>query len=189
MFKITPAGAFTLVYSFTGASDGYSPAGALARVSDCNFYGVTKHSTLNGFEFFGTAFKITPSGVLTTLHSFGDLILKDGLYPYAGLVQSMDGNLYGTTYTDHLGGYGTVFRVSPDGSTFATLVYFDGCDDGAQPQAALMEDADGNLYGTTTAGGPCQAGQGTLFRLGVGCAPQITVRPQAKRWSAGPTWC
>jgi uncharacterized repeat protein (TIGR03803 family) len=180
VFRITPAGAFTLLYSFTGASDGYSPAGALVRGPDCNFYGVTKHSVLGRIELFGTVFKITPNGALTTLHSFGDLVLKDGLYPYAGLMQSMDGNLYGTTYTDHMGGSGTVFRISPDGSSFATLVYFDGCDDGAHPEAALVEDAAGNLYGTTTAGGPCQAGQGTLFRLSVGCAPQVTASPASQ---------
>jgi uncharacterized repeat protein (TIGR03803 family) len=180
VFKIAPGGAFTLIYSFTGGSDGYSPVGALVRGADCNFYGAAKHSTLSGFELYGTVFRITPSGVLTSLHSFGDFALKDGLYPYAGLVQSMDGNLYGTTYTDRSGGYGTVFRVSPDGSTFATLVYFDGCDDGAQPQAALTEDADGNLYGTTTTGGPCQAGQGTLFRLSITCAAQITAQPASQ---------
>ena len=49
-------------------------------------------------------------------------------------MQGSDGNLYGTTYADRLGGNGTVFRMTPDGSTFATLVYFDGFDDGAHPQ-------------------------------------------------------
>jgi uncharacterized repeat protein (TIGR03803 family) len=180
VFKITPAGAFAPLYSFTGGADGYSPVGALVRGADCNFYGATRNSTLRGFELYGTVFRIAPDGTLTTLHSFGDFSLNDGLYPYAGLAQSSDGNLYGTTYTDRLAGYGTVFRVSPDGSTFTTLAYFDGCDDGAHPQAALTEDADGNVCGTTTAGGPCQAGQGTLFRLSVGCAPQITAQPASQ---------
>ena len=180
VYKVAPTGAFSSLYSFTGGRDGYSPAGALVQGSDCNLYGVTKQSTMSGFELCGTVFRISPSGALTTLHIFGDLVLKDGSYPYAGLVQSMDGNLYGTTCADLLGGNGTVFRVSPDGSTFATLVYFDGCDDGACPKAALMEDAEGNLYGTTTTGGPCQAGQGTLFRLSVTCAPQITAQPASQ---------
>jgi uncharacterized repeat protein (TIGR03803 family) len=135
---------------------------------------------LNTFELFGTVFRITPNGVLTTLHSFGNLVLKDGVYPYAGLIQSVDGNLYGTTYTDYVGGSGTVFRMATDGSAFATLVYFNGCDDGAHPEAALVEDAAGNLYGTTTTGGPCQAGQGTLFQLSVACSPQITVQPTSQ---------
>ena len=108
------------------------------------------------------------------------LVLKDGLYPSAGLVQSMDGNLYGTTDTDRQGGYGTLFRLAPDGAAFATLVYFDGCDDGAHPEAALTEDTAGNLYGTTSTGGPCQAGQGTLFRLSVTCPPQITAQPASQ---------
>lgn len=185
VFRITPAGAFSLLYSFTGGTDGYEPVGALVRGSDCNFYGATKHGTLRGIELFGTVFKITPNGALTTLHTFGDLALQDGWYPYAGVVQSVDGNLYGTTYTDPLGHYGTLFRVSPDGGTFATLAYFDGCNDGAQPQAALTEDAAGDLYGTTTAGGPCQAGQGTLFRLSAGCPPQITAQPASQAVVSG----
>jgi uncharacterized repeat protein (TIGR03803 family) len=180
VFKIAPAGAFTLLYSFTGTTDGYSPAGALVCGTDCNFYGVAKHRKLNTIELFGTVFKITPSGALTNLHNFGDFVLRDGLFPYAGLMQSLDGNLYGTTYTDRLGGSGTVFRMATDGSAFATLVYFDGCDDGAHPEAALVEDAAGNLYGTATAGGPCQAGQGTLFQLSSGCSPQITVQPTSQ---------
>jgi uncharacterized repeat protein (TIGR03803 family) len=180
VFKITPVGAFTPLYSFTGGADGYAPVGALARGSDCNLYGATKHNSLRGFELFGTIFRITPNGALTTVHTFGDLNLKDGLYPYAGLIQSMDGNLYGTTFADRQGGNGTLFRMAPDGGGFATLAYFDGCNDGAQPQAALTEDADGNLYGTTTSGGPCQAGQGTLFRLSVACPPQITGQPASQ---------
>ena len=180
VFRITPDGAFTPLYSFTGGRDGYAPVGALVRGSDCNLYGATKRSTFSGFQLYGTVFRITPAGTLTTLHTFGDVGLKDGLYPYAGLMQSMDGNLYGTTYTDTLGGYGTVFRMAPDGGAFATLLYFDGCNDGAQPQAALTEDRDGNIYGTTTAGGPCRANRGTLFRLGAECSPQITAEPASQ---------
>jgi len=142
-FRITPGGVLTTLYSFTGGSDGYSPAGALIRGADGNFYGVTTHSVLSGIELFGTVFRLTPSGALTTLHGFGDFILNDGLNPYAGLIQSVDGNLYGTTYTDHRGGNGTVFRMAPDGSSFATLVYLNGFDGGAHPATALAEGADG----------------------------------------------
>ena len=150
------------------------------RGTDCNFYGVTTHNTLRGYELFGTVFRITPNGALTTLHTFGDLNRQGRPVSLcrAGAEHGWE------PLRHHLhrlpGGYGTVFRISPDGSTFATLVYFDGCDDGAQPQAALSEDLDGNLYGTTTAGGPCQAGQGTLFRLSIGCPPQITAQPASQ---------
>jgi uncharacterized repeat protein (TIGR03803 family) len=183
-FRITPAGAFSSLYSFTGGSDGYSPAGALTQGSDCNLYGVTSYYTIAGYPAYGTVFKLTPGGALTTLYSFGNFGSLDGVLPQAGLVQSTDGNLYGTTaYVNSLNGpsgYGTVFRVAPDGSSFATLVSFDGCDDGAHPAAALIEDMAGNLYGTTAAGGPCQASQGTLFRLSINCAPQITAQPASQ---------
>jgi uncharacterized repeat protein (TIGR03803 family) len=177
-FSITPGGMLATLYSFTGGTDGYSPAGALIRGADGNFYGVTTHSVLSGIELFGTVFRVTPSGALTTLHGFGDLILNDGLNPYAGLIQSVDGNLYGTTYTDHRGGNGTVFRMAPDGSSFATLVYFDGFDGGAHPATALVEGADGSLFGTTTSGG--SGGRGTVFRLSFTGPPQITGQPASQ---------
>ncbi len=171
-FKMTPGGVLTTIYSFTGGRDGYSPAGALVQGSDGNLYGTT---TLGGLGSPGTVFKLTPTGALTTLHSFGNFVARDGLYPEAGLVQSVDGNLYGTTLSDLFTGYGTVFSVSPDGSTFTTLVYFDGFDDGAQPEAALVEDAQGVLYGTTTTNGI--GGRGTIFQLSFSGAPQITAQP------------
>ncbi|MEI7939032.1 MAG: choice-of-anchor tandem repeat GloVer-containing protein [Verrucomicrobiota bacterium] len=180
VFKISPAGGFTLLYSFTGLIDGYEPVGRLVCGTDCSFYGVARHRRLNPVELYGTVFKITPSGALTTLHTFGDVVLRDGWYPYAGLMQSTDGNLYGTTYFDPVSYFGTVFRIAPDGNSFATLVYFDGCDDGASPAAPLVEDAAGNLYGTTTSGGPCGVGHGTLFELGVQCAPQVTSQPASQ---------
>ncbi|MGD0258926.1 MAG: choice-of-anchor tandem repeat GloVer-containing protein [Verrucomicrobiota bacterium] len=174
-FRLTPGGVLTTIYSFTGGRDGYTPAGALVQGLDGNFYGTT---TLGGLGSPGTAFKLTPNGALTTLHSFGNYLNPDGLYPQAGLVQSIDGNLYGTTLSDLLTGYGTVFGVSPNGSTFATFVFFDGFDDGAQPAAALVEDTDGNLYGTTTTNGP--GGQGTIFRLSFTGPPQITAQPASQ---------
>jgi uncharacterized repeat protein (TIGR03803 family) len=174
-FRITPSGVLTTIYSFTGGRDGDSPAGALVQGSDGNFYGTT---TLGGLGGDGTAFSLTPSGALTTLHPFGDFASRDGLYPEAGLVQSADGNFYGTTLSDLFTGYGTVFRVSPDGSTFATLVYFNSFDDGAQPIAALVEDANGDLYGTTSTNGV--GGRGTIFRLSFTGAPQITAQPASQ---------
>ncbi len=185
VFRISPAGAFTLLYSFTGLADGYQPVGRLVCGTDCNFYGATKYYKLNPVTLYGTVFRITPGGALTTLHSFGNLGVKDGWYPQAGLVQSLDGNLYGTTSFDPVSFHGTMFRVSPDGSSFATLVFFDACNDGATPSAALIEDTTGNLYGTTSSGGPCGVGFGTLFELSVGCAPQITAQPASQAVLAG----
>ncbi len=99
VFKITPAGALTTLYSFcslANCADGLSPYAGLVQASDGNFYGTTFQG---GAYSHGTVFKITPGGTLTTLHSFCALTnCVDGIGPYAGLVQASDGNFYGTTY-------------------------------------------------------------------------------------------
>jgi uncharacterized repeat protein (TIGR03803 family) len=69
---------------------------------------------------------------------------------------------------------GTVFRITPDGM-FTTLAAFNGSDDGAEPKAAMVQDAEGNFYGTTSVGGPY--GKGSIFRLAITSAPQITIQP------------
>ena len=171
IFKLTPGGLLTNLYSFTNGADGSGPVGALAQGTDGNFYGVTKHNTISGYPFYGTIFKITPNGALTTLYA---LNYTDGAYPFAGLIQGSDGNFYGTTYTGYGDGNGTVFSITP-GGTLTTLVAFDGFDDGAHPETPLVEGADGSLYGTTSAGGP--GGSGTVFRLSFTSAPQFTSQP------------
>jgi uncharacterized repeat protein (TIGR03803 family) len=182
IFRITPGGVLTTVYSFTGGTDGSAPTGPLVRGSDGNFYGAASQG---GLGTRGTAFRFTPAGTLTTLHAFPNLAMQDGIYPLGGIIQSSDGNLYGTTSADYKGGYGTLFQLSPDGLVLNTLLYFDGCNDGSHPQTALFEAADGSIYGTTSAGGPCQAGQGTVFRLSLGCAPTITTQPASQAAVAG----
>jgi uncharacterized repeat protein (TIGR03803 family) len=179
VFKMTSSGAFTTIYSFTNGTDGSAPAGALVQGTDGNLYGVTKRNTIHGFSFNGTIFKMTTNGLLTTLYA---LNFTDGSFPAAGLIQGSDGNFYGTTDLGGATSNGTVFRISPNG-TLATLVSFDGFDDGAHPGAALVEGADGNFYGTTTTGGP--GGQGTVFRLGITSAPQITSQPANQAVLAG----
>ena len=171
VFKMTPGGALSNLYSFTGGADGSAPAGALAQGTDGNFYGVTRHNTISGFSFYGTIFKISPNGALTTLYR---LNYTDGAYPSAGLIQGGDGNFYGTTYTGSAFTNGTVFRITP-GGVLTTLVAFDGFDDGAHPETPLVEGADGRLYGTTSAGGP--GGRGSVFRLSFTSAPRFTSQP------------
>jgi uncharacterized repeat protein (TIGR03803 family) len=182
VFKMTPAGAQTNLYSFMGGADGYNPIGALAQGTDGNFYGVTRRNVISGFIFYGTIFKVSTNGVLTTLYSLNPAIFGDGAYPFAGLMQGADGNFYGTTLTDTSKGDGTVFRITSAGA-FTTLLYFNGSDDGATPEAALVQDAEGNFYGTTTAGGPY--GKGSIFKLSITSAPQITTQPSGQTAVAG----
>jgi uncharacterized repeat protein (TIGR03803 family) len=196
VFKMTPSGLLTNLYSFTGVADGYSPVGKLAQSDDGNFYGVTKFNRISyhGFleQFYGTIFKITPGGALTTLYSLnGGVVYTDGAIPDAGLIQGGDGNFYGTTVqgfditvgsTVYNNTYGTVFRITPAGS-LTTLTSLNGSDDGANPEAALVQGSDGALYGTTINGGP--GGHGTVFRISFTSAPQITTQPASQTNVAG----
>jgi uncharacterized repeat protein (TIGR03803 family) len=162
VFKITPGGTLTTLYSFCSQSncaDGGSPLGALVQAINGDLYGTTERGGANGS---GTVFKITPSGTLTTLHSFAG---TDGYEPLAGLVQTTDGNLYGTTNSGGANNHGTVFKITPSG-TLTTLYSFcsqGSCTDGANPEAGLAQATNGNLYGTTQYGGA--NGYGTIFKI------------------------
>src|ERR1019366_7834316 len=102
VFKITPSGTLTTVYSFcsqSGCADGDDPVAGLVQATDGNFYGTTDYGGAGKYGSGGTVFKITPSGKLTTLYSFcSQSRCTDGEYPYAALVQATNGDFYGTTY-------------------------------------------------------------------------------------------
>jgi len=150
VFKITPSGTLTTLYSFcaqAGCPDGAGPCAGLIQATDGNFYGT---AGAFGASEYGTVFKITPSGTLTTLHSF---MGHDGVFPIARLVQGTDGNFYGTTSGNGEGSnahkYGSIFKITPTGQ-FITLHAFAGTPTDCQtPYSALVQAADGNLYGTT----------------------------------------
>jgi uncharacterized repeat protein (TIGR03803 family) len=162
----SPAQILTTLYSFCSqlnCADGEYPLAALVQGTDGNFYGTTSEGGTDGA---GTVFKITPSGTLTTLHSFDG---TDGNQPLAGLVRANDGNLYGTTTygggsnCDQFG-CGTVFRITPVG-TFTVLYDFCtqlNCPDGEIP-TGLVQATDGNFYGMTELGGTY--GAGTVFKI------------------------
>jgi uncharacterized repeat protein (TIGR03803 family) len=176
VFKITPTGALTTLHSFDGM-DGSGPVGGLVEATDGNFYGTTSQGGTSTacYNGCGTIFKITPSGALTTLHSFS---WTDGNQPYDSLVQATDGNLYGTTAGGGTSnGYGTIFSISPDG-TFTTLHIFDQTD-GSSPDGGLLQATDGNFYGITTYGAVnnCPDGCGTVFSLSVGLGPFVKTLP------------
>jgi uncharacterized repeat protein (TIGR03803 family) len=167
IFKITPGGALTTIYSLGsqgGSTDGSHPQAGLVQAANGDFYGTTTEGGANGSG--GTVFKITPAGTLTTLHSFcpqGDC--SDGAVPEAGLVQATNGDFYGTTTQGGANLGGTVFRITPSGA-LTTLYSFcsqSGCTDGEDPHAGLVQGTNGNLYGTTFEGGDNFGG--TIFEI------------------------
>lgn len=159
IYKITPSGTLTTVYSFcaqSGCPDGELPGG-LMLATNGDLYGVTSYGGAHGNENRGgTVFKITPGGTLTTLHNFcAKKQCNDGENPES-LVQASNGNLYGTTLNGGAYGHGTLFEMTPKGA-LTTLYNFcspqSGCADGAFPEGSLVQATDGNLYGTTYGGG------------------------------------
>ncbi len=166
VFKLDSAYTIALLHSFTGV-DGANPVAALTRsLSGHLLYGITLDG---GNSNYGVVFAIDKEGKEKVLHSFsgGD----DGGYPYGGLTQDPAGNLYSTTalYNGLTRANGTVFKL--DDAGVVTLHDFKRRKKGITPEAGLIQDAAGNLYGTTAFGGsyadPCMAyGCGVVFKLG-----------------------
>lgn len=112
VFSMTPSGTLTTLYSFAGGTDGNTPISPLIQATDGNFYGTTSYG--GKYPSFGTAYRITASGTLTTIHNFNS---TSGSYPYGGLLQGSDGALYGTTFAGGSStvcnfGCGTVYRLA-----------------------------------------------------------------------------
>jgi uncharacterized repeat protein (TIGR03803 family) len=133
VFKITPSGTFTNLYTFCSAQncvDGYQPFAGLIQANDGNFYGTSYYG---GTDYpSGTIFRMTPAGVLTTLHDFNH---TDGAEPYGGLTQGSDENFYGTTGLGGDNNYGTVFRLD----VFATLSV-------AKVGSGTVSGGEGHIY-------------------------------------------
>jgi uncharacterized repeat protein (TIGR03803 family) len=160
VFEVSTMGTESVLYNFPdGGFHGYLPASGLINVNG-TLYGTTAGgSAYSGSVGRGTAFSITTSGSLTTLHSFGSG--PDGGYPYAPLL-NVKGTLYGTTSSGGTYGKGTVFSLALTGTDEKVLHSFGHGPDGATPLAGLI-DVNGTLYGTTSAGGAHR--KGTVFAL------------------------
>jgi uncharacterized repeat protein (TIGR03803 family) len=146
IFKITPRGKFTPLHIFDGDDGGFPTAG-LVQAKNGDLYGTTEYGKYPGGHYFGTIFKITLGGKLTNLHIFQG---PDGANPYAGLIQSPNGNFYGTTLNGGANGYGAVYMLTPRGS-LTTIYSFQNSQ--AYPFAGVVRATDGKLYGTTYEGG------------------------------------
>jgi len=165
VFKMTPGGTLTTVYNFcseSGCMDGVLPEAGLLQATSGDFYGTTNGGGLG----YGTVFKITPGGTLTTLYSFcSQSGCADGANPFAGLVQGANGDFYGTARNGGANSGGTVFEITPTGrlTTMHKFCSQNDCTDGSNPLAALVEATDGDLYGTTSGGGTSDLG--TVFKI------------------------
>ena len=153
VFVVGPNGGETVLYTFTGGTDGGYPAASLIQDAAGNLYGTTYGG---GAYSYGTVFKLSPSRVETVLHSFTGG--TDGASPAAGLIQDAQGILYGTTPYGNPQGWGTVFKVSPTGVE-KVLFSFVAAAEGQRPSASLIQDGKGYLYGTTLFGALTASGQ------------------------------
>jgi uncharacterized repeat protein (TIGR03803 family) len=176
VFKLNPdTGEETVLYAFTGGTDGGLPLAGVIQDAAGNLYGATvNRGDLNCFppNGCGVVFRLDSTGKETALYAFTGG--ADGAFPFAGVIQDTAGNLYGTT--ENGGdltcivtlGCGVVFRLDTTGKE--TVLYtFTGGADGGLPAAGVIRDAAGNLYGTTQNGGDLTCGApygcGVVFKL------------------------
>ncbi len=166
VFKLGNTGQEMTLHEFSGGTDGGNPAAPLIRDADGNLYGTTVEGGSGCYPSAGcgVAFLLDSAGREHVLHTFAGG--RDGQAPIGGLVRDRKGTLYGTTFNGGAGrscdsGCGVVFRIASDGKE-KVLYAFRGGSDGANPYAGLIRDDDGNLYGTTSAGG--SSGNGTVFK-------------------------
>jgi uncharacterized repeat protein (TIGR03803 family) len=160
VYRMTPAGAVTVVHVFTGP-EGEQPVGLMAG-ADGLLYGVTQYGGTGTIcpSGCGVLYSMDLAGSVTVLHDFKSGTL-DGQRPTAGIVQAPDGSIYGTTEAGV--SRGTAWRYVPGGA-FTILHAFSTADPaGADPRGGLVRADDGNYYGVTNQYGP--GGQGTVFRL------------------------
>lgn len=157
VFKITTAGTFTKLFSFTSATDGGNPKGSLVQSTDGKLYGMT---SIGGNSTFGSVFKISTAGTFTFLNSFNGSV--NGNAPFETLVQSTTDNAYyGTTSSGGTFGYGTVFKIC--GGVHTVLHSFNSSSEGGTPQGSLVQDSNNNFYGIASTGGT--NGVGTIFKI------------------------
>lgn len=168
IYKIAAGGAETVLYSFTGGSDGSSPHGAFIADKKGNMYSTALYGGVEGCASgCGTIFELAANGSVSTLYAFKGG--AEGANPYSTLLSDKSGNLYGTTFdAGNAGctgnaGCGTVFRLAPDGTLTTLYAFKGGSGDGGNPRSSLIADKAGNFYGTTTLGGA--SGCGTVFKL------------------------
>lgn len=179
IYKVDSRGNETVLYSFTGGADGCFPGGGLTLDAAGNLYGAATGGCTGSSAYDGDIFELDPAGELKVLYTFGG---GDGAVPAGPLMFDSTGNLYGVTFEGGSsdvcdGGCGTAFSLSPNGSggwserVLYSFCSLESCADGQKPNAGLLLDADGNLYGTAANGGASRcfgAGCGVVFEIAPG---------------------
>ncbi len=143
VYKISTTGQETVLHSFTGGTDGSNPYSGLTIDSAGNLYGTTYYG---GPSNAGVVWKITPSGQESVLYAFTGG--TDGANPYAGVTLAPSGDVYGTTVMGGLNNEGAVYKCGPSGEETALFSFGPPVDTGDEPQAGVILDSQGNLYGT-----------------------------------------
>ena len=157
IYKLSPSGQQTVLYSFTGGADQAHPWAGVVLDAQGTLYG----TNLGLYSpQVGTVFSLTKAGTFTTLHTFTGT--PDGCNPYGGVTLDAAGNLYGTTQTCGSAGYGVVYKISPDGQE-TILHNFANAGDGRNPQSGVTVDSQGVVFGTTQVGGARNAG--VIFKI------------------------
>jgi uncharacterized repeat protein (TIGR03803 family) len=160
VYKITPAGAETILYNFGATStDGTNPQAGLAADAKGNLYGTTLEGGENGY---GTIFKLAPSGSETILYNFPN-DGADRFQPDENLTLDNKGDVYGVTSYGGTNNAGLAFEVSADGAYTVLYNFGESATDASIPKSSLTLDSNGNLYGTSQAGG--SNNEGTVFEL------------------------
>jgi len=192
VFELSPDGSGgwnpTVIHNFAGyPKDGTSPTGTLVFDKAGNLYGTTYNG---GAKKFGTVYKLSPVTTGTKKGTWTEKVLysfkggtKDGASPGAGIVLDSAGNIYGTTTSYGKYGDGTLYELAVSGATYKEKILwsFNGTN-GELPEASLIWDSAGNLYGTTESGGSsgnCGGGCGVVFEVNPGAKATSTTLTSA----------
>lgn len=160
---------YVILHEFSGGSEGFAP-NALLQANDGNFYGTTTSGN-------ATAFRLTPDGTFTILHTFGGA--GDGVGPIGALIQATDGMLYGTTQSG-ASSDGTVFRMTLDGTVTVVHAFHSDDPGGYRPREGVVQASDGFLYGRTWVGQ-----HASIYRMSLDGSAFTTLHT----WSAGVGYC
>ena len=157
VFEIDLTGREKVIHQFSSGTDGSFPVGGLMMDSQGNLYGTTE---TGGTFNYGMVYKIDKNGIETVMHYFSGP--PEGEFPFSRLIRDASGNFYGTTSGGGSAGFGTVYKMTQDG-TVTVLHSFAGGSDGSDARSGLLRDKTGNLYGTTFSGGAGNVG--TVFKV------------------------